>query len=457
MSQLHQQDFIPFLPHAPISRTSRTPPNVNVNLPSQPRQRTRSYQDGSGSSSGSGSRSAPSSPTGRLQGRGMAPLSSISPMSLVKGPEGGVGIDGGSGLGYGYQRPVSRPLPGHVNPQYRGIPVPSVPQPIHPLLANPIVSTSSTRNPTRPSSSRHLSRSQSGSSSSSRSRSGTKHRNPDSSDTEVESDSTFVPGRKSKGSYSQPDLTALRNWAGDVARGHEEDRRAREGRVKMSPINKEVGLVGISKSTGDDHASVLDRRKSTSPRTGFSPLRPLSPSPTAQSDRSLDAVSVTGAISSTSSEDADDDYDSDSVSSGSLSFTSKRSKGLRQRPSSIGKGLGLSINPPSNLLEDQDEDEPLPVALERLLQQSTLLPLRLLAIIPSLWGVCVLARAMVMGGLWHDVWPWGVDLSRDAMERLVQGGEGNPGVWRLVPRGDMALSIAWVRSTLQTIYVLLDT
>ncbi|OCF35520.1 hypothetical protein I316_02572 [Kwoniella heveanensis BCC8398] len=227
----------------------------------------------------------------------------------------------------------------------------------------------------------------------------------------------------------------------------------------MSPINARTPL---SSSSDED---------------GFRPFPPLA------SHRSF--TGLASGFGGMSSEDADDDYEStDSPSSGSITFSPKRTRGsgsLRHRfpfqtdkdgprdrprfsPVSSGSGLGLSLGPsstmsnspapvsPKSLAPDEvDENQPLfirvGIKMERWFQHSSLLPLRLLAIVPSLWGIAVLSRALVTGGVWFDVWPWGVDLSREALERVVAGGGWNEGTWRGVRRGDVLLSIAWAICT----------
>ncbi|WWC64091.1 uncharacterized protein I303_106698 [Kwoniella dejecticola CBS 10117] len=208
-----------------------------------------------------------------------------------------------------------------------------------------------------------------------------------------------------------------------------------------------------------------------------------------------------GHLERGSSEDADDDFESTSTStnspggsSGSITFSPKRTRkfgssgNLRQRfpldrkgslPSISsasttsndipGGGLGLNLNGDlvdmkgkvdkdknknagpfsATTLDDRSrvESKGLIERFERLFHHSTLLPLRLLAVIPSLWGICVLAQALITGGLWVDVWPWGVDLSREALERLVAGGENTEGVWKKCDRGDALLCIAWAICT----------
>ena len=151
----------------------------------------------------------------------------------------------------------------------------------------------------------------------------------------------------------------------------------------------------------------------------------------------------------TGSDDADDDdtTGTDSPSSDSLSFSSRKPK-LRQRlPERSKSGLGLSLEPSPEVIMKDIKPEYIPAIIERTFQQSTLLALRLLAVVPSMWGICVLLDALVSGRLWVEVWPWGVDLSTEALERLVAGGTSEAGSWRRVSRGDMALCIAWVSLT----------
>jgi hypothetical protein len=184
-----------------------------------------------------------------------------------------------------------------------------------------------------------------------------------------------------------------------------------------------------------------------------------------------------------SSEDADDDYDgTDSPSSGSLTFSPKRSRlfatGLRQRISvdkaaqskGLGQGLGLSFEPESTEDRGTETEIQLDSAAQDALtsessrkmkfkskmreredtgdggRSSSLFSLRLLAIFPAVWGTLVLLRAFVAGGTWQDVYPWGFDTSREALDRLITGGTYE-GTWKEVSRGDMLLSIAWVRQS----------
>lgn len=171
--------------------------------------------------------------------------------------------------------------------------------------------------------------------------------------------------------------------------------------------------------------------------------------------------------------------DDSSESGDSLTFAPKRTKSfplgseLRQRfqdprlsirrGSSSSRsgdgGLGLLLGSPSSIpnttstsagslsgleMTPKTVPQPLPNELERMIRRSSLLYLRLLAIVPAVWGICVLAQALATGGLWVDVWPYGVDLSKEALERLVAGGVMMEGEWIRVDRGDMVLCIAWV-------------
>ncbi|WWD21125.1 hypothetical protein CI109_105606 [Kwoniella shandongensis] len=340
------------------------------------------------------------------------------------------------------------------------------------------------------------------------------------SDDSIDSDSTVRPGRnRHKQSLSQPDLQVLRSkrvegWADGVMKGHPHvqgqsqkqptpptTRRPSLGRTKTPPSR--VGSIPTptteqwlpaSPKTSRSHPSLTGLRKSPSPRSTALSIPLMSPINSSSSNNVLSSSSSSEGsspriyyrpISSTnphagvggmSSEDADDDYESnDSPSSGSLTFSPKRTRssttgGLRQRypldktrsfntttsSSSLGSppsGLGLSFGPSSGLETEQEltpttETVTLPLAhLERMIRQSSLLSLRLLAIVPAVWGIAVLLQALVTGRLWVDVWPYGVDLSKEALERLVQGGVMVEGEWMRVSRGDMVLCIAWAICT----------
>ncbi|WWD06676.1 hypothetical protein V865_004770 [Kwoniella europaea PYCC6329] len=250
----------------------------------------------------------------------------------------------------------------------------------------------------------------------------------------------------------------------------------------MSPITPSGQTQLYSSSEDEGPPTIFPSNK---PPSGFGPFIPL--------DR--DNTSSSGG-------EADDDYShspSSGSGSGSITFSPKRTKfkssssgGLRNRflgdkrysptsststsvSSSTGLGLTLNDNDDNTIGTGTETDMDLDTKedrtnspdrlsngksrssravgvkildkLENIFQQSTLLPLRLLAIIPSLWGICVLIEALVTGGLWVDVWPWGVDLTREALERLVAGGEGSPGEWRKVDRGDVGLCVAWAICT----------
>ncbi|WVQ93261.1 hypothetical protein IAU59_000327 [Kwoniella sp. CBS 9459] len=356
-------------------------------------------------------------------------------------------------------------------------------------------------------------------------------------DSGIDSDATVRPktgNGGAKGSLSQPDLTALRSkrvegWADSVMSansganpipaGTEERRASIRARTKTPPSRpvpiphthsqpqsqqfhqSNEAWLPASPTNSRSHPSLSGLRKSPSPRNSalsiptMSPINartPLSsssdedgfrPFPPLASHRSF--TGLASGFGGMSSEDADDDYEStDSPSSGSITFSPKRTRGsgnLRQRfpfpidkdkdrprfspVSSSGSGLGLSLGPtssataspaaisPKSLASEEPDTTHLSylvkmgVKMESWFQHSSLLSLRLLAIVPSLWGIAVLSRALVTGGIWFDIWPWGVDLSREALERVVAGGGWNEGTWRTVRRGDVLLSIAWAICT----------
>ena len=315
-------------------------------------------------------------------------------------------------------------------------------------------------------------------------------------ETEVDSDSTFVPGRiRSKKSLSQPDLTALRTrlegWAGGVAKGQAAERMEKKARgqkesyrdykkrntpptrttgLPLSPEFRATHLNGWNAAGAPTHISNLRR---SSPRNSLTPLAltPTSPSTPSSSDglspkstrmRALSDPYVSeqergrvtllhrelGLDGWTQSDDADDDYDgtTDSPSSGSLTFSPKRKgSGLRNRrytPDRAPRGsLGLTFSPEVAATKREDM---IPDLIERRLQESSLLPLRLLAIVPSAWGILLLLNAVVTGVLWVDLWPWGVDLRKSSIERMIAGETNFQGVQKAVDRGDMLLAMAWV-------------
>jgi hypothetical protein len=286
-------------------------------------------------------------------------------------------------------------------------------------------------------------------------------------------------------SKSQPDLTALRSrLAESWANQQQEERRLREeaqansllsrrrshGR-KTPPIRPMPLAMGA-------HPHVHPHRQSSagfasaipqgalglrhSPRTStvaLAHLTPITSSPRTESSAEDSPWSLRGVTlphgGMTGSEDADDDLESnDSPSSGSLSFSPKLRRRQRQSSKREGSGSGSGGAGPALglLLEPNSADERgsqslvdlRPESIEARLRRSSLLNFRLLAVVPALWGISVLTHAMITGALWHDVWPWGVDLSRESVERLVQGFHVYEGIERPVHRGDMALAIAWV-------------
>lgn len=311
-------------------------------------------------------------------------------------------------------------------------------------------------------------------------------------ETEVDSDSTFVPGRvRHQHSKSQPDLTALRSrLAESWANQQQEERRLREeahansmltrrrSHGRKTPPIRPMPLATSAHPHAHPHRqassgfstalpqSALGLRQS--PRTStvaLSHLTPITSSPRTESSADDSPWSLRGVTlphgGTTGSEDADDDLESnDSPSSGSLSFSPKHRRRQRQmdKRSASGSGSGSGGGGPGPgpalglLLEPNSADERSSqsridlraASIEARLRRSSLLNFRLLAVVPALWGVSVLTHAMITGALWHDVWPWGVDVSREALERLVQGSHVYQGIERPVHRGDMALAIAWV-------------
>lgn len=401
-------------------------------------------------------KSAPTSPAGRVHPAGLTPLSKIAPIHLESAPiphaessrdgalaaslhqggsAGGAAVVGGDGQVY--QRHVSQPLPLQRPAQQHRVRATTTALP--PLL-NPAARIRVGARPGK----------FNGSSASSASGSETEG---------FDSDSTFVPGRaamRPKQSLSQPDLTALRSrlegWAGGVAKENAaaEERKAREAR-RRTPPSRPVPLNTVSAPVGElrskSQTSLSGMRKSPSPRMSPALISPMTPVLSSSSDGSSPRFgrSFSGGLGG--SEDADDDWDgtTDSPSSGSLTFSPKHRTRQRQtlereRDRTRG-GLGLSFGPDT---PPTPKEEPLPVMIERRLQKSDLFFLRALAVIPSIWGMAVMLLAFVSGELYMESWPWGVDWSREALERLVAGGPALEGPIRKVARGDMVLAMAWV-------------
>jgi hypothetical protein len=437
-----------FLPHAP-----RTPPATYTPLGGTRVSRSRSNtatSAGSLSLRGGNSISAPTSPAGKLSlPQGLAPLSTISPTNLDprwdKDPDR---------LGHYFAPKQYRVTPSQ---PLQNRPAASFRPNQYPYLSPANINSGPSRVMTR--------RSNTSSSS-------------DDTETEVDSDSTFVPGRvKSKHSLSQPDLTALQSWAGDVARGQAEEKRVRALRktpprrpLPLGPVHS--ALSGSSNSSTNPNSksqpSLTSLRRSPSPRQSTSPLTPLTPvlSPSSSQYPLHPEYEIpfprTLLRTTTGSSDADADAsasasstDPDSPSSGSITFSPKRRTIHTRRRNSPPKSssLGLTLSPDHTDTEHPytakdvsgQIQPPLPKLIEKRLKESTLFSLRLLAVVPSLWGIAVLLRALVLGGWWVEVWPWGADLTREALERLVVGSGEWEGTWRRVSRGDMIISIAWVR------------
>ncbi|EIW65837.1 hypothetical protein TREMEDRAFT_66205 [Tremella mesenterica DSM 1558] len=316
-----------------------------------------------------------------------------------------------------------------------------------------------------------------------------------SDESEWDSDTTFVPHRRGHNhSQSQPDLPTMRanleGWVDTVARVN-----------GTSPSSSTVAVrPGLSLPTSEPSRQLLPHAKTQSPQTSsnssIGQVRPPSlPGPTANPQNFKTSPSVqtirpsppqiiqrpltTGSPPTPtfnlspdsspsryrpmgdmpSSEDADDDLESTSASSDSLSFSPRRAQ-LRRRmipEVSRAKALGLSLGPDdpdlhTNLRRNASFRpfgvDPVELAslLESRLQQSSLYPLRMLAVVPSVWGICVLMQAFMTGGLWEEVWPWGVDWRLEMVERLLQGGPYE-GTWLKVSRGDMVLAMAWAACT----------
>jgi hypothetical protein len=218
-----------------------------------------------------------------------------------------------------------------------------------------------------------------------------------------------------------------------------------------SPKSKSsISLSGMRKSPSQSprHPSLpLGRFPTTSPRHSSHNLAPLTPLTSSTSISLSPASRYNGGKGGS---DADAEYDS-LTDDTSVSFNTKRHPGYgirhRRNPStgSAGApagGLGLSLGADSS--DSSKVDDLIPEALERMYRSSSLLYLRILAIVPACWGTLVLIHGVVTGGIWHDVWPWGADFSAEAMYSRSHGTHMEVGVWKSSIRGDLLLAIAWV-------------
>ncbi|OXM78089.1 hypothetical protein C364_04024 [Cryptococcus neoformans Bt63] len=302
----------------------------------------------------------------------------------------------------------------------------------------------------------------------------------------------------------------VQGWVGEVGRGHvaqpasqhmshqqrqQERRRPSFGRTKSTgeASSKRPGVADDSwlpaapsrSPHSRSHSSLYGMRKSPSPRSqalSFPTMSPINPPSVPLPDQSPKVHRHSLAVVSSLGGNMSSEGDDSSESGDSLTFAPKRTKSLplgselrqrfqdprlsiRRRSSSSRSGdggLGLLLGSPSSIpnttstsagslsgleMTPKTVPQPLPDELERMIRRSSLLYLRLLAIVPAVWGICVLAQALATGGLWVDVWPYGVDLSKEALERLVAGGVMMEGEWIRVDRGDMVLCIAWAICT----------
>lgn len=223
------------------------------------------------------------------------------------------------------------------------------------------------------------------------------------------------------------------------------------GKSPKSKSSTSLNSMRKSPSQSPRHPSLpLGRSPTTSPRHSSHNLAPLTPM-TSSTSISLSPVNRYNGIKGGGS-DADAEYDSLTDDS-SVSFNTKRHSayGIRHRrnPSTGsaghpvgGNGLGLSLGADSS--DSSKVDDLIPEALERMYRSSSLLYLRILAIVPACWGTLVLTHGVVSGGIWHDVWPWGADFSAEAMYSRSHGTHMEVGIWKSAIRGDLLLAIAWV-------------
>lgn len=215
------------------------------------------------------------------------------------------------------------------------------------------------------------------------------------------------------------------------------------------------GTFSSPRSRSSTSLASLRRSPNSSPRTihaHLAPLTPVTPSLTFPPNVSP-RIRTTDDGATSGDADEENDSQTDSQPDSELSFRTK-SSGLRRRTGADVRStaLELSLGGTSSGGDKSDttttrtvgDIAPKPHAIERLYHASSLLSLRILAIVPSMWGTLVLSQALVSGGLWYDVWPWGADFSSEALYRLSQGGGDYEGDWRKVVRGDILLAVGWV-------------
>ncbi|WVO15323.1 hypothetical protein L204_102979 [Cryptococcus depauperatus] len=296
----------------------------------------------------------------------------------------------------------------------------------------------------------------------------------------------------------------VEGWVGGVERGKSIVQEQQHSSFQKQPWERQRPSLGRTMSSNDtiktivhpqshnpwlpaapsrsphskSYMSLSSIRKSPSPRSAPLPIPIMSPI-SHRSNLSVDlspksyhhqpiATMDLNAVETFSSEG-----DDSSESGDSLTFVPKGSKSLpmtselrqrvfnnavsNRRDSLLSKDsdsvLGLSLESPTLTspagsvfgleVTPKTVAQPLSNELEQMIRQSSLLYLRLLAVVPAVWGICVLVQALATGGLWANVWPYGVDLSKEALERLVAGGVMMEGEWIKVDRMDILLCISW--------------
>jgi hypothetical protein len=231
------------------------------------------------------------------------------------------------------------------------------------------------------------------------------------------------------------------------------------GKSPKSRSSTSLNSMRKSPTQSPRHPSLpLGRSPTTSPRHSAYNLGPLTPMTSSSNITLSPANRVIAGMGKSGGSDADVENDSLTDDS-SVQFNTKRRNGpiLRHRRAgstssapAIGpvNGLGLSLGSENSNSDQAKVDDLIPEALERMYRSSSLLYLRILAIVPACWGTLVLGHGVIAGGVWHDVWPWGADFSAEAMYRRSHGTHLEIGVWKSAVRGDLLLAIAWVRASI---------
>jgi hypothetical protein len=265
-------------------------------------------------------------------------------------------------------------------------------------------------------------------------------------------------------SRSQPDLEAFKNgrvegWVGNQSASLLNKRNNGASATSLALANtrtvKETRPT-YGRSTSFGRAKSLTKY-SPPPLNGRGQNLARSPSSESDSSRPFGSYPLQSKSYRMLHTTIDGDIDSaDSPSSGSISFSPKMRKPRRRSPPKKSKelvpdanGLGLSFTDVTPPVVESPKSKPTlliePPKDVSIIWVRVFLFARSLAVIPAAWSFVLLMSAVVKGGIWANLYPWGIDTSREAIEALLNGW-GGEGTWKRTSRGDMFLASAWVRT-----------